>query len=85
MVHQVWRRYLAQDQPLHRAERLQQQERTRHMSTEDLLIAEADRRGLGLDLNFLRGIFTVQVGRRRHKFASMLDALSWIKRENVLG
>lgn len=55
------------------------------MSTEDLLIAEADRRGLGLDLNFLRGIFIVQVGRRRHKFASMLDALSWIKRENVLG
>jgi len=55
------------------------------MSTEDLLIAEADRRGLGLDLNFLRSIFTVQVGRRRHKFASMLDALSWIKRENVLG
>jgi len=51
------------------------------MSVEDQLILEAERRGLGLDLNFLRGTFTVELGRnqgRKRKFASLEAALNFV-------
>jgi len=52
------------------------------MSTEDLLIMEVERRGLGLDLNFLRDRYTVEFrDRRRHQvFSRMEHALGFVRK-----
>ena len=53
------------------------------MYTEDILIHEAQRLGFGVDLNFLQDIYIIREGRRKHQFASVNDALEWIrKRKN---
>lgn len=51
------------------------------MSTEDLLIMEVERRGLGLDLNHLRDRYTVEFRdrRRNRTFGNMEDALKFVR------
>jgi hypothetical protein len=51
------------------------------MSTEDQLIMEVERRGLGLDLNFIRDRYTVEfpLRRRNQTFSSMEAALRFVR------
>ena len=49
------------------------------MDSETILIETAERLGLGLDLNHLRGTYTVKNGRSSKKFNSILDALDYVK------
>ena len=53
------------------------------METDDLLIEEVERRGYGIDIQYLRGKCTITIpdgGRHRNvNFNSLESALRWIK------
>lgn len=52
---------------------------TWHVDNIEQLVTTAQKLGYGIDLNFIRGVFTITNGRTKNKFTSINSALEFVQ------